>query len=71
MLQVGQLKSDPKRVRLGKHGTILLALNYLIHIYCVKLEESAKTIGNNLQCSVFKLSLVIDFRNSAVKPRVK
>ena len=34
-LQVGQLKSVPKRVRLGKHvhGTIMLVPIFLIHIY--------------------------------------
>ena len=70
-VQVGQLKSVPKRVRLSKHGTIMLVSNFFMHIYWVKLEESANTIIKNLQCSVFELSLVIDFRNFAVKPRIK
>ena len=39
-LQVGQLKSIPKRVRLGKHGTILLAPNFLMHIYIYILGEA-------------------------------
>ena len=64
---MGQLKNVPKRVRLGKHGTIMLVPNFLIHIYLVKLEDRADTIKNNLQCSVFLFSLVIDFRNFAVK----